>query len=1829
MNRIYWLVWNIRIGAFVAVCELTRSRGKRGSAIKAALHATAILGLGAQVWAAPPGNHGNGATTQAQPSPVAAANTAALPTNGVVTSGNATIATSGNGTADHMTIDQASQSAIINWQSFNIGQGDSVQFVQPNSHSVALNRVLGQNPSDILGQLSANGQIFLVNPSGILFGRGASVNVDGLVASTLSISDSDFVAGNYRFSGVGSHASVRNQGSISANTGYVAMLGASVSNTGLITARLGTVALASGEAITLDLAGDGLLNVSIDRGAVHGEVENGGIIKADGGQVVLTTQAAGNLLSTAVNNTGVIQAQTVDNHDGTIRLLGDMQSGSVDVAGTLDASAPQGGNGGSIETSAARVNVAADARITTAATAHGQTGTWVIDPQDFTIAATGGDETGTALSTALTTSNVTIDSNTGANAGSGNINVNDGVSWSANTLTLTAANNINVNATMTASGAASLTLNPSTTNGADTAVAGGTVIMGLSPQTGFYGQVNFSGTGVLTIGGQVYTVINSLGTVSSSNDGSLQGIQGNLSGDYALGSNLIASATTSWNSGAGFTPIGTQASPFTGTLEGLGHTVSGLYVHAPSTSYQGLFGAIDTAGTVRNVGLPSAAVTGSNNAGALAGSNSGTVLNDYSSGSVTAQNSGTAGGLVGDNAAGGTIGNSYSQSSTVAGNIGVAGGLVGSNEGSIGNSFAAGSVAGGEPSDNGGLVGINSGTITASYATGNVQAGGPLAYTGGLAGANTGTIDSTYASGRVSNGEYNGGLVGYNNGTITNSYANGPVGAVTFVGGLVGLNDGVITDSYALGNENAGNQVGGLVGSNNGTITNTYSTGSVTGTGTEGGLVGTNSGTITASFWDTATSGQSSSAGGTGVTTAQLRTPSYLAGLNFTSTPGATGNNWVIVNTDGTLATTGSTTAGGTFPLLASEYSTSIWNPHQLQLMSMNPGANYTITQTLFGQATYGLESDVYQYPAFPPIVAGYDVWYQSGFIPVGNPTTPFTGTLNGQSNYIYGLGINLPGSADVGLFGVTSSGASISNLFILQPIISGGSNVGAVAGVNNGSISSVGALAFGGASVTGTGISVGAVVGQNAGTMIQIAAEGQSAGAGVVNGTASSVGGAVGTNTGSMTDVQGNWNVTGVNNVGGLVGVNLGPIATSVAAGTVNGTNQVGGFAGLNSAAISNSSATGAVTGSLLVGGFAGVNGPTAAAAITDSYATGAVSGSGNVGGLVGANQLGTIDVAFAFGAVSDTGGNAGGLVGNNTGSITDSYATGAVGGTLDVGGLIGLSTSGTITNTYASGAVTGPAGSSGGLIGSNSATVTNSFWDTQETGMGATGVGTGSATGATGMTTADMQTQANFTSATAANGNANPGWDFTNTWTLYAGDTEPLLRTFMTPLTITAGNLTQTYGVAPPTSLSSPSYTLSGGDNNLFGLTAPYSADVNAGTYQPNLWSDQLGYLITYSGGTLTVNPATLTYTANPAITTYGTPASSLSGAVSGFVSSDTLANATTGTLTFTTPATAPSNVGTYAINGSGLTANNGNYVFVQAPANATALTINPATLTYTPTTGQGMTYGSAVPTLTGSVTGLVNGQTLASATTGTLTFTTNATNFSNVGSYGIAGSGLSANNGNYVFVQSPDGSTAFTISPATLTYAATPVSITTGSTIPALSGSVNGFVNGDTLTSATTGTPAFATSATSGSNPGNYPIDGSGLTANNGNYVFTQAPQNATALDILPTVTPPPTTPPPTTPSPTPATPTPYQDALASADSPSGQMSWVGNTSDPGAAAAPSLSGPTNPTAVNNATASNAMTSAKDQLPGVPLNTSGQQWGGLNLTVIDGGVNTQGSP
>ena len=164
----------------------------------------------------------------------------------------------------------------------------------------------------------------------------------------------------------------------------------------------------------------------------------------------MTTQVAGSLLQGAVNNTGVVQAQTIENRDGKIMLMGSMKNGTVNAGGTLDASAPNSGDGGFIETSAAHVKIA-DAAVVTTQSAHGKVGTFLIDPSDYTIAPTGGDTTAADLVVLLGSNDVTINSDDGGSGTNGDIFVNDAVTWTTtNTLTLDAQRDVNINEAITA-----------------------------------------------------------------------------------------------------------------------------------------------------------------------------------------------------------------------------------------------------------------------------------------------------------------------------------------------------------------------------------------------------------------------------------------------------------------------------------------------------------------------------------------------------------------------------------------------------------------------------------------------------------------------------------------------------------------------------------------------------------------------------------------------------------------------------------------------------------------------------------------------------------------------------------------------------------------------------------------------------------------------------------------------------------------------------------------------------------------------------------------------------------------------------------------------------------------------------------------------------------------------------------------------------------------------------------------------------------------------------------------------------------------------------------
>lgn len=397
----------------------------------------------------------------------------ALPEGGQVAAGQAAITTAGS----TMTIAQQTAQAIINWQNFGIGSGEAVHINQPNSQAMLLNRVIGSNPSEIFGQLTANGQVILVNPNGVFFRPGSSVDVGGLTASTLNIANEDFLKGQLRFAG-DSQNPVINAGFITAQNGYVNLLAKEVVNEGIIAAQTGSVNLAAGSGMSLDYNGDGKMTVAVTDGAYQSAVTNKKLIQADGGLVVMTASGKDALMDSAVNNSGMIQANTLGEATGQISLTGDniATTGTISadggsnghggtikiianhktaVDGQLSAQGGQlSGDGGFIETSGDIVSIGEHSSIQANAP-QGKAGQWLIDPVDITISNDGGDDlNGTNINPDSVTNvleggtSVTLNTDRAGN-NDGTITVNGEISVQNSnrsaTLTLKANKAININ----------------------------------------------------------------------------------------------------------------------------------------------------------------------------------------------------------------------------------------------------------------------------------------------------------------------------------------------------------------------------------------------------------------------------------------------------------------------------------------------------------------------------------------------------------------------------------------------------------------------------------------------------------------------------------------------------------------------------------------------------------------------------------------------------------------------------------------------------------------------------------------------------------------------------------------------------------------------------------------------------------------------------------------------------------------------------------------------------------------------------------------------------------------------------------------------------------------------------------------------------------------------------------------------------------------------------------------------------------------------------------------------------------------------------------------
>lgn len=831
MNKIYALVWNQSLGCWNVANEGARRRSKSGGRKGIVVAAVTLLGLGGL------------------------SSAFALPTGGTVVSGSGDILSYEDG--QKMAINQHSEKLITNWTDFSVKADQNVTFNQPSASSIALNRVIGTNASNIQGQINANGQVFLVNPNGVVFGQGAQVNVGALVASTKNISDADFTANKYQFSG-NSPAEIVNSGTITAaQGGNVALLGSKVRNDGVIQAQMGRVALGAGNDFTLNFDGNNLLNLQVSGTAVDALAQNGGLLKADGGQVYMTAKSAGTMLQAVVNNQGSIEANTLRGKAGKIVLDGgDM--GTVLVGGALTASALDGfGNGGVVETKGARTQVHLGTRVNTQASS-GQTGTWKIASAEVKVSPTADQGSNTAyadtLSRNLATTNIELASTSGDVATAGAVTWNSG-----NRLTLSSAGDINLNGALMSTGAnARVELNAAKAIKLNDKVtlkgAGGSLGLnyGTDYSLGLAASVMLSGERAsFDSNGSSYKVIQ--------NVAQLQDINANLNGLYVLGSSL--------NGYGNIKAIGGD-NQFKGVFDGLGNTISGYSVSNTGANV-GLFSS--SSGSISNLKLANMTINGGSSndnissVGGLVGTNLGKISNVSATGlrvNAGSRKSNNVGGLVGFND-GGSI-DRATVTGTVSGNslTSSIGGLVGENAtgasgiASVTNSMAkvdvSGSMQRNASGGVGGLIGTNkSGYIGDSSSQGLV---GSSCYgglnMGGLVGYNQSSIiERSNASGSVRgySGSNIGGLVGFNaNSSITQSRASGLVtgSGSAAAGGLVGLNQGsLLTDVKASGNvsDTSSANVGGLIGNNvYGRVDTGEALGNVTGGANSrvGGLVG-------------------------------------------------------------------------------------------------------------------------------------------------------------------------------------------------------------------------------------------------------------------------------------------------------------------------------------------------------------------------------------------------------------------------------------------------------------------------------------------------------------------------------------------------------------------------------------------------------------------------------------------------------------------------------------------------------------------------------------------------------------------------------------------------------------------------------------------------------------------------------------------------------------------------------------------------------------------------------------------------------------------------------
>ncbi|MHB1115484.1 two-partner secretion domain-containing protein [Sideroxydans sp.] len=321
LNKIYRTIWSEALGAWVAVSEQVRSKGKRASSIL-----MCFLNVGGVDGAADDIHHHRFKLSTMAVLCLLSFGAQANPTGGNVVNGSATFNASGN----TLTVTNT-PGTIINWQDFSIQQNEITRFNQQSASSAVLNRVVSGNTSQILGSLQSNGRVFLVNPNGVVFGAGSTVDVAGLVATSLNLSDADFLAGRNRFTSNPNAQAISNAGNLTAQQGgEIWLIAPNVENSGVITAPDGEILLAAGSSVELVNSLDPNLRVNIT--APAGDATNVGQLVASAGRL--------GLFGTIVRNSGQVSADSATMQGGKIVFK---SSQRTEISGTVSASGTTGG----------------------------------------------------------------------------------------------------------------------------------------------------------------------------------------------------------------------------------------------------------------------------------------------------------------------------------------------------------------------------------------------------------------------------------------------------------------------------------------------------------------------------------------------------------------------------------------------------------------------------------------------------------------------------------------------------------------------------------------------------------------------------------------------------------------------------------------------------------------------------------------------------------------------------------------------------------------------------------------------------------------------------------------------------------------------------------------------------------------------------------------------------------------------------------------------------------------------------------------------------------------------------------------------------------------------------------------------------------------------------------------------------------------------------------------------------------------------------------------------------------------------------------------------